>query len=233
MDWILNFWMGQDIDTAITVWEEMFLPSEVGRRIQDFEYTDAEGTRRPLVSGVAILNRALNRPAVLEAPRRQWVRELALGLFLAGFMAVLSALRRKRPGPGEVVWGLAQAAFGLFFGIAGILLVFLSFFTDHDYTYHNINVLFVNPLFFAALVWGLRYSFTRHVKRRPSLEFLLQCFWTYVFAAGLLTMPVKLLPFFWQQNQVTQALLLPPAFALSLLPEKLAGFFRRLGDRTV
>jgi hypothetical protein len=42
-------------------------------------------------------------------------------------------------------------------------------------------------------------------------------------------MPIKLLPFFWQQNQVSQALLLPPAFALSLLPEKLAGLFRRPG----
>jgi hypothetical protein len=229
-DWILNFWMGQDIDTPITVWEEMFLPSEVGKRIQDFEYTDSQGIRRLLVSGTEILNRAVNRPVVLEAPRRQWVRELALGIFLTGFMAILSAFRKKRPGPGELIWGLAHAAFGLFFGIAGTLLAFLSFFTDHDYTYHNINVLFVNPLFFAALVWGLRYSFTRDVKRRPSLEFLLKCFWTYVFAAGFLTMPVKILPFFWQQNQVTQALLLPPAFALSLLPEKLAGLFHRLGD---
>ncbi|MCL2127409.1 MAG: DUF4105 domain-containing protein, partial [Treponema sp.] len=29
LDWILNFWMGQDIDSPITVWDEMFLPSEV------------------------------------------------------------------------------------------------------------------------------------------------------------------------------------------------------------
>jgi hypothetical protein len=227
-DWILNFWMGQDIDTPITVWEEMFLPAEVGRRIQDFEYTDAQGVRRPLVSGSEILNRAVNRPAVLDVPRRQWVRELVLGLFLAGFMAVLSAFRKKHPRPGEAAWGIAHAAFGLFFGVAGTLLFFMMLFTNHDYTYHNSNALFVNPLFFAALVWGLRYGFTRDPKRRRSLEFLLKCFWTCVFAAGFLTMPIKILPFFWQQNQVTQALLLPPAFAMSLLPEKLAGLFRRL-----
>ncbi|MDR3193530.1 MAG: DUF4105 domain-containing protein [Treponema sp.] len=228
-DWILNFWMGQDIDTPITIWEEMFLPSEVGKRIRDFEYTDDEGIRRPLVSGTEILNRAVNRPSVLEVPRRQWPRELALGLFLAVCMAGLSLYKGLRPGPGGAVWGIAQAIFGLFFGIAGTLLAFLSFFTNHDYTYHNINVLFVNPLFFAVLVWGLRYALAPNSGRRR-LEFLLKCFWTYVFAAGLLTMPIKLFPFFWQQNQVTQALLLPPAFVMSLLPEKLAGLFRRLRD---
>jgi hypothetical protein len=226
MDWILNFWMGQDIDTAITVWDEMFLPSEVGRRIRDFEYTDGEGRRRPLVSGTEILNTARNRPAVLELPRRQWVRELVLGLFLAGFMSALSVFKKKHPRPGEAAWGLAHAAFGLFFGLAGTLLIFMNLFTNHDYTYHNSNALFVNPLFFAVLVWGLRYSLARDPRQRRSLEFLLKCFWTYVLAAGLLTMLIKLLPFFWQQNQVTQALLLPPAFAMSLLPEKLRGAFR-------
>jgi hypothetical protein len=231
-DWILNFWMGQGIDTPITVWEEMFLPSEVGRRIRDFEYTDDEGLRRPLVSGTEILNRAVNRPIVREVPLRQWVRELILGLFLAACVAGLSLYKGLRPGLGEAAWGIAQAIFGLFFGIAGTLLAFLSFFTDHDYTYHNINVLFVNPLFFAALAGGLRYAFASRSDRRR-LEFLLKCFWTYVFAAGFLTMPIKLLPFFWQQNQVTQALLLPPAFAMSLLPEKLAGLFRRLRNEAV
>ncbi|MDR0997604.1 MAG: DUF4105 domain-containing protein [Treponema sp.] len=228
-DWILNFWMGQDIDTPITVWDEMFLPSEVGERIQGFEYTDDEGLKRPLVSGTEILNRAVNRPRVLDAPRRQWIRELILACFLAAFMAGLSVFRGIRPGLGGTLWGIAQAGFGLFFGLAGTLLVFLSFFTDHDYTYHNINVLFVNPLFFAALVWGIRYAFPGSDRR--GLGFLLKCFWTYVFVAGLLTMPLKLLPFFWQQNQVTQALLLPPAFVLSLFPGMLVGLFHVLNNR--
>ena len=35
-DWLLNFWMGQVIDTPLTIWEEMFLPAEVGRRMEDF-----------------------------------------------------------------------------------------------------------------------------------------------------------------------------------------------------
>jgi hypothetical protein len=38
----------------------------------------------------------------------------------------------------------------------------------------------------------------------------------YVFLGGVLTMVIKLLPWFYQQNQVDLALILPIALALSL-----------------
>jgi hypothetical protein len=219
-DWLLCFLMGQDIDTQITVWEEMFLPSEVGSRISNFRYTDDAGVERQLVSSVEILNKAINRPAVLDAPRRQWVRELILGLFIAAFFIAHKTLKANRPRPGEALFGIAQAIAGLFFGIAGIVLFFMTFFTNHDYTFHNSNVLFINPLVFAALPLGLLYAFTRDPAKRLRRGRLLSWLWTYVFIAGILTMAIKLLPFFYQQNQVTQALVLPFALVLSVIPEK-------------
>ncbi|GHV64675.1 hypothetical protein AGMMS49587_17520 [Spirochaetia bacterium] len=219
-DWLLNFLMGQDIDTPITVWEEMFLPGEVGARIADFKYIDDRGVERKLVSNVESLNRAVNRPVVLDVPRRQWDRELVLGLCIAAFFIGLNILRRKCRRIGEPLFGIAQAALGLFFGAAGTVLFFMTFFTNHDYTWHNSNVLFINPLLFAALPLGILYAAARDPAKRRRRGRFLAYLWTYVFIAGLVTMAIKVLPFFYQQNQVTQALVLPFALVLSVIPEK-------------
>jgi Na+/proline symporter len=199
----------------------MFLPAEVGKRIAEFKYIDENGAERQLVSNVEILNRAVNRPAVLDVPRRQWDRELVLGLFIAAFFIVLNILRKKRPPIGEPLFGIAQAALGLFFGLAGTVLFFMTFFTNHDYTWHNSNVLFINPLLFAAIPLGIRYAAARDPAKRLRRGRFLAYLWTYVFIAGLVTMAIKVLPFFYQQNQVTQALVLPFALVLSVIPEKM------------
>ncbi|MDR0451885.1 MAG: DUF4105 domain-containing protein, partial [Treponema sp.] len=157
-DWILNFWMGQDIDKPITVWEEMFLPQEVGNRIEDFTYTGPDGVRRKLVAKTEILYRAANRPPVLDVPRRQWPRELALGLAVSALAVFLALLGRGRPVASRAGLGLLQSFLGLFFGAAGSVLLFMTFFTNHDYTYHNINIIYINPLLFAAVPLGILYA---------------------------------------------------------------------------
>jgi hypothetical protein len=220
--------MGQDIDVPITAWEEMFLPQAVGNYIRDFTYTDVRGVERKLVSDVEILNRAVNRPPVLERPRRQWIRELIFGLFIAGLLVILRFYRERRPGLGGALWGAVQGGLGIFFGCVGTVLAFMTFFSDHDYTWHNINVLFVNPLWFAAAVWGFRFACAPSFGKRYAPEFFLKCFWTAVFVLCLLTIPIKLLPAFYQQNQVTQALLLPAAFVLSWLPEGFLALKKRV-----
>ncbi|MDR2663206.1 MAG: DUF4105 domain-containing protein, partial [Treponema sp.] len=166
-DWALNFWMGQDIDKPITAWEEMFLPSEIAGCIKDFTYTDARGAERKLVSRVEALNRAVNRPGVVSAPPPGWIRELAAGLGIAAFLLLCGIMenrkqhtaeragKRNARSPWGVLLGTTQAALGLFFGAVGFLLFFMSFFTNHDYTYHNSNLLFVNPLLFIAVPQGL------------------------------------------------------------------------------
>jgi hypothetical protein len=228
MDWLLNFLMGQDIDTPVTAWEEMFLPQAVGDYMLDFSYTDVRGAERKLVSGVEIVNRALNRPPVLARPRRQWIRELGFSLVVAALLALLRFLRKRRPRIGGVLLGAAQGFLGFFFGVAGTVLAFMTFFSDHDYTWHNINVVFVNPLWFAAMVWGIRLIRAPGSGEGGRPDFLLKWFWTVVFLLCLLTMPVKLLPFFYQQNQVTQALLLPVAFVLGWFPEWFLALKKRI-----
>jgi hypothetical protein len=228
MDWILNFWMGQDIDTPITIWEEMFAPSEIAVRICEFNYTDSHGVSRPLVSNVEELWRSHGRHPVLDTPRRQWPAELAFGLFLAAVLGVLFFLQQKRPAVGQVALGIFHSLFGIVFGVAGTILFFMSFFTDHDYTYHNANLLFCNPLFLAAIPLGILYAKSKNYYRRLPVEFLLRLLWLLCALGILASMLIKLLPQFWQQNLVDQMLMLPIALVLSLEPAGLKRMLRRI-----
>jgi hypothetical protein len=216
LDWILNFWMGQDIDRPITVWDDMFLPSEIGMQIENFRYTGPDGKERPLVSRVETLNESEGRPLVLEFPRRQWLRELAMSLLVSAILFAVYLFYGKKKYY-RVFFGIIQSSLGLFFGAAGSLLLFLTAFTDHDYAYHNSNVLFVNPLFLSAIPLGIIFAFSKDEKKFSKAKKLSLIFWVYVLAAGIVTMVIKLFPAFYQQNQVTQALVLPIALAM-LIP---------------
>ncbi|MDR2097262.1 MAG: DUF4105 domain-containing protein [Spirochaetaceae bacterium] len=216
-DWLLNFLMGQGIDAPSMVKEELFLPSEVGRVLQTFYYIDGGGVKKPLVSSVEVLNTSVDRPPVLEKPRVQWPYELFCGA-LAALALFIFMLMSKKYHSGRILLGLSQSFLGLFFGAAGTVLFFMTFFTNHDYTWHNINIIFVNPLLLAAIPLGIKSAFNKNESTRVLSEKMLKGLWTYVFSGGVLTMLIRLLPSFYQQNQVTLALVLPFAFVLSFIP---------------
>jgi len=217
-DWFLMFLMGGDIDRPITVWDEMFLPGEIDRQIRDFEYTDSRGELRPLVSGREVINQAVNRPAVLEIPRKQWPRELALGAAAALLLGFFRYLRQKERRIGRISLGISQSLLGLFFGTAGSLLFFMSFFTDHDYTRHNLNLLFVNPLLLAAVPMGILAAAGRGGKKGAIPERLLRGLWTLAVSGAFLSLLLRIFPGIYHQNQVTLSLFIPPALALSDYP---------------
>jgi len=227
-DWVLNFWMGQDIDTPITVWDEMFLPGEIGSRISEFEYTDAGGVVHPLVIDKEVIHQSLGRPPVLDTPRPQWPRELAFSLLAAVFLGFLFHLQKKHPAGGQVALGITHSLLGLFFGGAGLLLFFMSGFTSHDYTYHNANLFFVNPLLLIAFPLGLRYAASKNYDSRLRSEFMLRLIWLLVVVGIFISMLIKLSPRFWQDNLTDQMLMLPIALVLSLEPAGLRRMIERI-----
>jgi hypothetical protein len=214
--------MGQDIDVPITVWQEMFLPAEIGRRIADFRYRDMYGRERNLVKSIDVIYESENRPLPLDAPRNQRPQELLLGLGVAAFLCLLRAWRAKRGA--RVILGLSQTFLGLFLGVAGLLVFFMSFFTNHDYTYNNMNLFFVNPLLLAAVPLGILYAFPSDPFRGNFWGFLLQALWSYVAAGGVLSMAIRIMPRFWQRNEPTLVLVLPFAAALSFAPDLILRF---------
>ncbi len=223
IDWALNFWMGQVIDTPTTIWEEMFLPSEVGKRIEDFWYTDKNGERQKLVTGKETVYKSQGRPAVLDVPRKQWPRELALSLVLAGLFGFFFLLQKKNYRAGKILAGISMSLSGLVFGIMSLLLYFLNLFTNHDYTFQNYNMLFGTPLLLAVIPLGICYAFTKKPEKLILNNLLLRLIWLITALGIFISMLIKILPMFYQQNQTDQMLMLPLAllfaFHPALLPE--------------
>jgi len=188
-DWILNFWMGQVIDTDITVWDEMFLPSEVGKRIENFQYTDSNGTRRKLVTSVDEVFKSEGRPAVLDIPRKQWPRELAFSSVLAAIFCFFFVLQKKNYKAGKILAGCSMSLAGFVFGFASLLLYFLNIFTNHDYAYQNYNMLFATPLLLASIPLGICYAKTKDEGKLVFYSAVLRLIWL-VTALGII---IKLL----------------------------------------
>jgi len=226
-DWLLNFWMGQGIDTPITVWVDMFLPAEVGKRIEEFMYTDADGIRRKLVTSVETVYRAKNRPAVLEIPRKQWPRQLVFSLALSAIFGFFFFLQAKKIRAGVVLCGISMSLCGLVFGIAAVLLYFMNLFTNHDYTYNNANMLFATPLLLAAVPLGICYALTKDHDKRVTYDALLRLLWLLTVIGIFVSMAIKLLPWFWQKNLTDQMLMLPIALTFTVQPVGLREVYQK------
>jgi hypothetical protein len=217
-DWALNFWMGQVIDLPLTVWDDMFLPEEVGKRIDEFWYTDTDGEKRKLVTSVESYYKAHNRPAVLEVPKKQWQIQLTFSIVLSVIFSFFFYLQWKKIPIGRILCGFSMSLCGLVFGFASLLLYFMNLFTNHDYTFENSNMLFGTPLLLAAVPLGIYYALTKDQVKKIKYDVLLRIIWLLTVIGIFIYMAIKLLPWFWQDNLVDQLLMLPIALTFSLQP---------------
>ena len=218
VDWALNFWMGQGIDTPITVWDDMFLPAEVGKRIEDFVYTDKNGVSRKLVKSKETIFESQGRPAVLDAPRKQWPYQLVFSLVLSAVFGLFFYLHSKKIRAGKILAGISMSLCGLVFGLAALLLYFMSLFTNHDYTYHNANMIFASPLLLAAVPLGICYALTKETDKQITYDFWLRLLWLVTVIGIFISMFIKLLPWFYQDNLTDQMLMLPIALVFTFQP---------------
>jgi hypothetical protein len=214
-DWLLNFLMGQVIDKPITARAEMFLPSETGLFAENFYYTDETGSEQKLVSATDAVYTASGRPFVLDRPWNNIPGAAVIGLLIAGFFLWTMILEKKHTLLARRLFGSANAFLGLILGTAGGALFFMTFFTDHDYTYENCNVIFANPLLLTAFPLGLAAAFGKNIKRVKIYTNIIRILWTYVFLAALLTVVIKIFPAYYQDNWAVLAVFLPVSLVLS------------------
>ncbi len=212
---ILPFAMGPVIDTPITVWDELFLPSEFLTALDGFRYRDETGRERRLVSRIRLYRAAPERPAVPEEPRPLWPWTLAGGLLTALLMGAGLKLSRKKAG--RLMIGGENLVLGLVLGIPGTLLFFMSFFTDHDVTYGNMNLLFINPLMLLLIPLGLA-ALAGSVRKRTRALLGLQIIWSIGAAGALLSLLNLIFAFTPQRNITPLVFYLPPSLTGSFLP---------------
>ena len=238
-DWFLNYLMGQVIDTPITAWDDMFLPSEVGRQIENFRYTDLNGQTRKLVSSIDDVYMSVDRAPVLDKPRSQWPIQLGISLVLAAIFYSFFFIQAKNFSgklrwislTGKALAGASMSLCGLFFGLAAVGLYFMSIFTNHDYTYQNANMIYYTPLLLVSFPMGVLYAAAKKEKKLQKYGELLRIIWLLSVLGLFISMLIKLLPWFYQDNLTDQMLMLPIALVFTCHPaglkETLKKYFPR------
>jgi hypothetical protein len=221
--WLLNFIMGQNIDTPPVKSKEMFLPEEFCRNAADFWFSNEDGETVRLVSGVETVNVSKGRKLPLYNQPRAYIPGAGVGAGIALLFAFMLLRRFFMPASKSKrrLLGIAQAFWGLFLGICGTLLFYAAFFSNHIYTYDNINVVFMNPLLLTVVPFGLASGFAKKQKTIFVCETALKTVWTYVFLAAGVTILVKVSPEYFQVNYLTLIMVMPSAFILSFAGTRL------------
>ncbi|MBU0954987.1 MAG: DUF4105 domain-containing protein [Spirochaetes bacterium] len=152
--WIINFLLAGSNDQQATVWDEMFVPSYLENSVKDFRYLTSDGLAQPLIGESRILHDAGSYGT------GGTVRPLRYNFFIFLFLAILllpALLFYLKHWYRLFDWYrilLYTAA-----AIPGSVLCFMMFFSDHDVTYGNWNILLASPLLLAVIpltIWKQR-----------------------------------------------------------------------------
>ncbi len=203
-DWLLNFALSGITDKPATEWDGMFLPIELGKNVETMTVINSEGERVPFVKNKEIINIAKGRAEVIDAPPPNWYFGLIAGLLIAAAAFFLKGRART----------VLSLIISLIFALPGTLLFFMAFFTDHNYSYYNMNLLFINPFLFVNFAMSIRQLSKKTIETRA----LMIC-WMITSAGAVLSIILKIIPACRQDNWESIFLILPFAIILSL-PEK-------------
>ena len=136
IQWGLEFLQSSMIDKEATLWDEMFLPDVLEKAVMEYF---------GLKSTVVVDNGSLY-PSVPDKPQSNILFSALFGLVLGGISVLLWYLGFDRAN------GIYRGIVCIIFGILGSVLFFMMCFTNHDVTWFNENIVFVNPL---LLVLGI------------------------------------------------------------------------------
>jgi hypothetical protein len=209
MDWLLMFLMNDTIDSQIRQWDAMFLPRELANIASKMSYQDSTGRQIPLVADSYYFHKSENGRRIPDkAPVHYWPVGFFLGLLIASFVLFFAFLSRHgHPN----YFKYSTLVTGIFLGFPGLALFLLSFFTDHTVTYYNENLLLINPLTFAVIVFAVGY-----IRDSKKCETWLSFLW-YMHAILLcLLLILKMSPSFNQDNLLAIVTLGPITFTFAL-----------------
>ena len=148
-----NFWiylgleiaLGAKIDQPISRWDEFFIPSELAASLAAVEQPGAGSLQSLVVEDVMLYQSSLKPPPLV--PGNWWPRYLLMGMgLLAVAWLACSLLRVLNP-------LLLVQGWLLLSGLAGVIMLFFWFFTDHAAAGQNLNMLVFNPLWWLVLYW--------------------------------------------------------------------------------
>ena len=162
--WALDFGLGPNVDRVNTAIDDLFLPQKLREGLARVQLTTVPSIH--LVTKEKVWYQAKERTPVSATPPRRFHWYLASGCAFGLVITTLGS-RGRRFGPENWAWKGAVyllAAFGFFVGLLGCLLLYLSWFSDHEVCFYNANLMQVAP-WAIAIPW-----FVRGWLRYPELQ---------------------------------------------------------------
>ncbi len=147
VNWTLNALQGPMVDKKINLYEACFIPSVLNSAIEQYQNTEAE--------------------IVIEAAKEVKVPENS-NLMLISLLVALLLFLALTLLPYRLSY-LIETLFNLFFLVLSSVLMFFMFATDHDVTYFNENIVFLNPLILIPFIGAFKSLITNRKSGKPSL----------------------------------------------------------------
>jgi len=210
VDWFLMFLMNNTIDQEIRRWDDMFLPEELEQNIAEISYKDDSGNTRKLVESNFTFFQAKDREPLPEGAPSHWPVGLTIGILSAVIVIICTIGYKKNMRYMKLLFGVIHIMVGIVYGIPGLVLFLMSFFTDHIVTYHNENLLLANPFTFLMIPFGVVIL----VNNKFGLKWL-PILWYFLCGLNIILLILKLFPFFDQQNWLSISLILPLNLAMA------------------
>ena len=202
IQWVLEFLQSGQIDGSTTLWDEMFLPAILEEAV--IQYGSSTGLIQPDSYDSSTLVSASG-----VQPKSNMLFSVLTGLVL-GLICALLLWRAKVKGR----FGLYKAytfTLNLFFGLLGTLLAFMMFFTNHNVTWYNENLLFVNPVLIAMAIMTLKV-------KKPKIRKALVIIYRILLAIMAILIVLKLiLPSIFLQDNWTVFVMLAPYYIVNAI----------------
>lgn len=222
IEWILDFLQSGSIDKPITLWEAMFLPQIFESALLGFTYINTEGNVMPLTTGRQILNMATG--GIRERPLDSWtsytirftlfgIGTAILTILIGGFQKTQFPipLRRAR----RFVYGTINFLLYTTGGGLALLLTFMMIVSNHDVTYFNENIIFINPYLMLMGIQALRGGFGHN---RPLVRFRRANMLMVIITITWMVMKLVFIDHLIQQNWHIVLTVLPLYLANSTIP---------------
>jgi Domain of unknown function (DUF4105) len=207
VEWVLMFLMSGEIDRPASGWEAMFLPSEIPRYLENLRIESGPAAELPAVVSDYVYHQGKLPAAVPDSPGKGLLWPAAAGILLG---LVLAFGRRRTGTPGAIVQLLYRVLL-LVAALLGTVLFFFMFFTDHEVTHGNWNILLLNPLHWLSLFGAYRLKDDERIFRRFAVYFP----WILTIDVSLLLILGSLFDIPRQETAQITAFLLPLALGIA------------------
>lgn len=147
IQWALEFLQSGQIDKKATVWDEMFLPAILEKAVVEYGLETGLVSKDGIIGDDILIqaNNTVKTTSSIE-PKPNTMYSLLLGASLA-LVAFVLLWTSKRG-----LYKVYAFSVNLVFGLMGTLLLFMMVFTNHNVTWYNENILFINPILIIVAV---------------------------------------------------------------------------------